>query len=209
MPQRKAIRITGIVLACLMWTIPPGFGQEISRAEHERHIASLPEEQRTFQRFRFWFAALPESERQSDRKDQQGWHEALLGKYAAWLTAGGFTSGDVQKQITLLKKRGPADDAEFWNTYLITGRKQWLNSEPNGFLVEMVKGRKPGRALDVAMGQGRNTVWLAQQGWDVTGFDPADQAVTEANEAAQRFGVTIHTEVTTMSSLISGRTNGT
>ena len=59
------------------------------------------------------------------------------------------------------------------------------------------------------MGQGRNTVWLAQQGWDVTGFDPADQAVTEANEAAQRFGVTIHTEVTTMSSLISGRTNGT
>ena len=117
MPQRKAIRITGIVLACLMWTIPPGFGQEISRAEHERHIASLPEEQRTFQRFRFWFAALPESERQSDRKDQQGWHEALLGKYAAWLTAGGFTSGDVQKQITLLKKRGPADDAEFGIPY--------------------------------------------------------------------------------------------
>ena len=30
----------------------------------------------------------------------------------------------------------------------------------------MAKGRKPGTALDVGMGQGRNAIWLAQQGWD-------------------------------------------
>jgi SAM-dependent methyltransferase len=62
----------------------------------------------------------------------------------------------------------------------------------------MVKGRKTGKALDVGMGQGRNAIWLALQGWDVTGFDPADQAVAAAQEEAKRRGVTIHTEVTTM-----------
>jgi len=197
MRQGSAIHITGIVLAGLMCVLQPGLGQEVSRAENEQRIASLPEERQTFQRFRFWLAGLPESERQSDGKNQQAW-QALLGKYAAWLGAGGFSAADVEKQVTLLKKRGPAGDAEFWNNYLIAERKQWLNSEPNGFLVEMVKGRKPGRALDVAMGQGRNTIWLAQQGWDVTGFDPADQAVAAAKEAALRFGLTIHTEITTM-----------
>ena len=39
------------------------------------------------------------------------------------------------------------------------------------------KGLKPGRSLDVGMGQGRNTIYLAQQGWDSAGFDPADRAV--------------------------------
>ena len=48
------------------------------------------------------------------------------------------------------------------------------------------------------MGQGRNAIWLAQQGWDVTGFDPADEAIAQARANAQRLGVTIHTEITTM-----------
>jgi SAM-dependent methyltransferase len=69
------------------------------------------------------------------------------------------------------------------------------NTQPNAFLVEMVKGRKRGLALDVAMGQGRNTLWLAQQGWDVTGFDIADQAVAAANREAGRLGLKIRAEV--------------
>ena len=34
---------------------------------------------------------------------------------------------------------------------------------------------KPGTALDVGMGQGRNALFLARQGWDVTGFDVCDR----------------------------------
>ena len=45
------------------------------------------------------------------------------------------------------------------------------------------------------MGQGRNSIWLAQQGWDVTGFDPAEKAVALALENAQKAGVHLKTEV--------------
>ena len=59
----------------------------------------------------------------------------------------------------------------------------------------MVKGRPPGAALDVGMGQGRNAIYLAQQGWNVTGFDPADKAVALANQTANRLGVKLTTVV--------------
>ena len=51
----------------------------------------------------------------------------------------------------------------------LTSNSPRINWKPNAFLVEMVKNRKPGRALDVGMGQGRNALWLAGQGWDTTG----------------------------------------
>jgi 2-polyprenyl-3-methyl-5-hydroxy-6-metoxy-1,4-benzoquinol methylase len=59
----------------------------------------------------------------------------------------------------------------------------------------MTKGLKPGRSLDVGMGQGRNTIYLAQQKWDSNGFDPADRAVAAAQEQARKLGVTITTTV--------------
>ena len=55
----------------------------------------------------------------------------------------------------------------------------------------MIAGVKPGRSLDVGMGQGRNTIYLAQQGWDSVGFDPADRAVAAAEERAKSLGVKI------------------
>jgi methylase of polypeptide subunit release factors len=51
---------------------------------------------------------------------------------------------------------------------------------PNEFLVEMTKRREPGQALDVGMGQGRNSIYLAKQGWDVTGFDASSEGVRQA-----------------------------
>ena len=61
----------------------------------------------------------------------------------------------------------------------------------------MIKGRKPGAALDVGMGQGRNAVFLAQAGWIVTGFDPARKAVAVAIQSAKSSGVPLTTEITT------------
>ena len=197
--RSMGVRVAGFVLAGLLFTIQPGNCQTArSRMEGEQQIASLPEEQRTFERFRLWWTALPESERGGRSDAAQPQQDAILGKYAEWLKDGGFAPTDVEKQLALLRKRGGAGDAEFWNQYLVANRQQWLNSEANGFLIEIVKGRKPGKALDVAMGEGRNSIWLAQQGWDVTGFDPADQAVAVAQERAHHLGLAIHTEITTM-----------
>jgi len=193
------IRVTGFILAGLLFAAQSGNSQNApSRIEKEQQIASLPEEERAFERFRFWWAALPESERGGRGEAAQLQQDPVLGKYAEWLKDGGFAPTDIEKQLALLRKRGGAGDAEFWNQYLVKNRQQWLNSAPNGFLVEMVKGRKPGRALDVAMGEGRNAIWLAQQGWDVTGFDPADQAVAAARAKAHQLGLAIRAEITTM-----------
>ena len=61
--------------------------------------------------------------------------------------------------------------------------------KPNAFLVRTIRNLRPGTAVDVGMGQGRNAIYLAQQGWTVTGFDPAEQAVAAAQAQANKLGV--------------------
>jgi SAM-dependent methyltransferase len=66
-----------------------------------------------------------------------------------------------------------------------------FNREPNRLLVESTSSLPPGRALDVAMGEGRNAVYLASKGWDVTGFDVSDEALRQATVRATQAGVRI------------------
>jgi 2-polyprenyl-3-methyl-5-hydroxy-6-metoxy-1,4-benzoquinol methylase len=65
--------------------------------------------------------------------------------------------------------------------------------EPSAFLAAMTKDLKPGKALDVAMGQGRNVLYLASKGWDVTGFDLAEEGLKVAQAAAAKAGTPIKT----------------
>jgi len=168
-----------------------------SRPEIEQRLASVPEDRRAYARFWNWVAALPLGERGAT-ENAPFQQDVLLKKYRTWLVETGSSPSEADQEVAALQHRGGAEVAEFWNRYLVTARPPWLTSEPNAFLAQMVKGRKTGKALDVGMGQGRNSIWLATQGWDVTGFDPADQAVAAAQEEAKRRGVIIHTEVTTM-----------
>ena len=46
-----------------------------------------------------------------------------------------------------------------------------------------------GRALSVADGEGRNSVWLAQQGFDVTAFDYSPNALAKSRRLAEARGV--------------------
>ncbi|MDB5269012.1 MAG: hypothetical protein JWP58_2052 [Hymenobacter sp.] len=88
-----------------------------------------------------------------------------------------------------------------WN-YLLTDslmRAKVLNEQPNALLVETVKNLKPGTALDADMGEGRNAIYLAQQGWQVTGADVAEKALAYAQNRAAKLGVKITTEVADMS----------
>ena len=66
-----------------------------------------------------------------------------------------------------------------------------FNTEPNALLVETVRDLKPGRALDIHMGQGRNAILLASKGWQVTGFDFSAEGVRAAREAAKKAGVSV------------------
>jgi SAM-dependent methyltransferase len=72
-----------------------------------------------------------------------------------------------------------------------------LRRTPNALLASAILDRKPGKALDFGMGQGRNAVFLAMQGWDVTGFDPSDEGVRLAQANAAKAGVKIRALVST------------
>ncbi len=66
-----------------------------------------------------------------------------------------------------------------------------FGAEPNRFLVAETGGLPPGRALDLACGAGRNAVWLAQQGWAVTGVDFSDVGLANARSLAAERGVEV------------------
>jgi 2-polyprenyl-3-methyl-5-hydroxy-6-metoxy-1,4-benzoquinol methylase len=85
---------------------------------------------------------------------------------------------------------GDAAEAEYWSDYF-HGKNQNFNRNPNGLLVRAVQGRRPGRALDVGMGEGRNAIYLAKLGWKVTGFDRAEGALAVARQQAIQQGVRI------------------
>ena len=69
----------------------------------------------------------------------------------------------------------------------------------NRLLVETVARRRPGSALDLLMGQGRNALHLARHGWHVTGVDRSAVAIELARRAAaaERLALTtVHADVT-------------
>ena len=118
----------------------------------------------------------------------------MFRRYAADLKARGSSAKEAAATIELIKKLGDRAEIERWNR-ILTSPNAPFNRAPNAFLAEMIKGVKPGRSLDVGMGQGRNTIYLAQHGWDSVGFDPADRAVAAAQQQAAAAGVKITTEV--------------
>ncbi len=59
---------------------------------------------------------------------------------------------------------------------------------PHPAVVEAASARPPGRALDIACGTGRHSLWLAQQGWRVTGLDFSIEGLTKASAAADKSG---------------------
>jgi 2-polyprenyl-3-methyl-5-hydroxy-6-metoxy-1,4-benzoquinol methylase len=62
---------------------------------------------------------------------------------------------------------------------------------PNRFLVAEVEALEPGRALDLACGEGQNAIWLASLGWEVTGVDYSEIAIGKARARAERDGVDV------------------
>jgi SAM-dependent methyltransferase len=83
---------------------------------------------------------------------------------------------------------------ERWNGRF-TDETFYFNKDVNRFLQQATAGLEPGLALDIGMGQGRNTIFLAEKGWQVTGIDVAEEAVAQANKKAAENGLKLHTVV--------------
>jgi 2-polyprenyl-3-methyl-5-hydroxy-6-metoxy-1,4-benzoquinol methylase len=72
---------------------------------------------------------------------------------------------------------------EDWNRRYGEIESLW-SLTPNRFLVAEAADLRPGRALDLACGEGRNAIWLAEQGWQVTAVDYSDVAIEKARRRA-------------------------
>ena len=79
---------------------------------------------------------------------------------------------------------------EHWDERYGTEELIW-KAEPNRFLVEELDALPPGRALDLACGEGRNAVWLASKGWRVTGADFSRAGLAKAQRLATDRGVEV------------------
>lgn len=83
-----------------------------------------------------------------------------------------------------------------WNERFLASEDYVFGKEPNAFLVRHATPRiKPGMTvLAVADGEGRNGVWLAEQGCEVWSVDSAPAASERARQLATEKSVTIHVE---------------
>ncbi|HEV8395210.1 MAG TPA: hypothetical protein VGQ37_13095 [Vicinamibacterales bacterium] len=135
----------------------------------------------TYEAFRVWITKQPVAIQNAD-------DTVVFERYAAELRGQGKGDRDIASTIASLKSMGDRAEIERWNR-ILTAPQPRFNTAPNAFLASVTTGLKPGRSLDVGMGQGPNTIYLAQKGWDSAGFDPADRAVVAAQEQAATLGV--------------------
>lgn len=70
-------------------------------------------------------------------------------------------------------------DSAGWDTRYGATDLVW-GGEPNRFVAEEFTGAPPGRALDLGAGEGRNAIWLASLGWQVTAVDFSEGSCSPA-----------------------------
>lgn len=71
-----------------------------------------------------------------------------------------------------------------------------FGEEPNAYLARQRTHLLPGRTLALADGEGRNSVWLAREGWMVDAFDFSANAVEKARRLAARYNVQVNVTCT-------------
>jgi SAM-dependent methyltransferase len=80
-------------------------------------------------------------------------------------------------------------DRQEWDERYASADLIWT-AQPNVFVARELAGLAPGRALDLGAGEGRNAIWLAGRGWQVTAVDFSTVALAKAAELAAARGVT-------------------
>jgi SAM-dependent methyltransferase len=74
-------------------------------------------------------------------------------------------------------------DARAWDERYAASELVW-SAGPNAFVAAELAGLPPGRALDLAAGEGRNAIWLARRGWQVTAADFSQVALDKGRRLA-------------------------
>jgi 2-polyprenyl-3-methyl-5-hydroxy-6-metoxy-1,4-benzoquinol methylase len=86
-------------------------------------------------------------------------------------------------------------NSDAWNEKYRAADLLW-SVTPNQFVERELAELAPGRALDLAAGEGRNAIWLAERGWLVTAIDFAEVAIERGRSKARERAVDVHWVVT-------------
>ena len=86
-----------------------------------------------------------------------------------------------------------------WNERYASKELLW-SAGPNELFADLIGELKPGKALDVATGEGRNALWLAEQGWDVDAIDFSNVAIEKGKQVAEARKVAVNWIVDDVSS---------
>lgn len=85
-------------------------------------------------------------------------------------------------------RREPADASAFWESRYGERSRIW-SGNANRALIDTVADLTPGTALDLGSGEGGDSLWLAEQGWRVTGIDISPTALARAADEADARGI--------------------
>ena len=109
----------------------------------------------------------------------------MKGRFVKDLAAAGISAAEAGRRydrVETLRRASAEKERVYWNAAFKSGGGP---DAPLQLLQETVRGMKPGRALDAGMGRGRNAIFLASIGWDVTGYDMSPDALKAAQAAAE------------------------
>lgn len=82
-------------------------------------------------------------------------------------------------------------DKSIWDERYAAKELVW-SAGPNKRFAEEIASLSPGRALDIACGEGRNAVYLAELGWEVTAVDFSAVGIEKASQIAAKRGVSVN-----------------
>jgi SAM-dependent methyltransferase len=118
-------------------------------------------------------------------------HASLQDLFIGYLEEKGLSAEEAQWRMDrIIELRGASTERErvYWNAKHRLGDSP---IEPLALVREAAAAAPPGKALDVAMGNGRHAIYLASQGWEATGYDFSPESVRAARALAREAGVTI------------------
>jgi 2-polyprenyl-3-methyl-5-hydroxy-6-metoxy-1,4-benzoquinol methylase len=128
-----------------------------------------------------------------DAEPPAGHPDELMERYLVHLVASHAPPTELSSAVDTIGYRLVSDPQGWRHVFnkIYQDPNPACSSGPNDFLVRVAGSLRPGKALDMCMGQGRNAIFLASSGWRVTGYDIADTGIATARENASRHGVRI------------------
>jgi SAM-dependent methyltransferase len=119
-------------------------------------------------------------------------NKPVMDMYTEHLVTEGLEADEARRRVKLisgeLRQKSRENNALYWDAMFRFGGGP---ERPLALLTEVARDLAPGRAVDVAMGNGRNGLYLASLGWTVSGYDISPEGIALARKRAEELGAKI------------------